>query len=176
MKRGLVGFIIGLLVGILILPLAAYVYVRLGYAPVATASPPFPLEKRLAIAALNARIAREAPRQVPVSDSEENLLAGAKVYREYCAVCHGMKGQAATPTAKGMYPPPPQLFEGKGVTDDSVGDTYWKVFNGIRLTGMPAYGGSLSNVALWQVSQLLANAYHLPPSVRQYLGSEPPAK
>lgn len=176
MKKSILGFLIGLVVGICIPPLAGFIYIRFGYAPVATAARPFPFERRIASAALNARMDREAPRQVPVSDSDENLMAGAKVYKEYCAVCHGMKGKAKTPTAEGMFPPPPQLFEGKGVTDDAVGETYWKVANGIRLTGMPAYGGSLSNVALWQVSQLLANAYHLPPSVRDYLASEPPAK
>src|ERR1035441_1884497 len=37
-----------------------------------------------------------------------------------------------TPTAKGMYPPPPQLMYGKGVTDDKVGETHWKVANGIN--------------------------------------------
>jgi hypothetical protein len=40
-------------------------------------------------------------------------------------------------TSKGMYPQPPELFKGKGVTDDPAGETYWKVANGIRLTGMP---------------------------------------
>jgi len=126
--------------------------------------------------ALKARIKREAPKQIPLSPTDENLMAGAKVYKVYCAVCHGMSGQPKTPTAKGMYPPPPQLFQGKGVTDDPAGETYWKVANGIRLTGMPAYQGSLEDEQLWQVSLLLAHARELPADVSQFLGSEPPAK
>ncbi|HZR17995.1 MAG TPA: cytochrome c [Verrucomicrobiae bacterium] len=176
MKRTLIGLIIGFVVGIVLLPACAFVYIRFGYAPVATAGPPLPLEKRLASMALKARIKREAPKESPVPPTEEDIMAGAKVYREYCAVCHGMSGQPKTPTAKGMYPPPPQLFHGKGVTDDPVGETYWKVANGIRLTGMPAYKGSLSDLQLWQVSQLLAKANDLPAPVSQFLGSEPPAK
>jgi len=46
-----------------------------------------------------------------------------------------------------MYPPPPQLLSPEqGVTDDPVGVTYsfWKVKNGIRLTEMPAFNGSLT--------------------------------
>jgi mono/diheme cytochrome c family protein len=50
------------------------------------------------------------------------------------------------------------LFQGKGATDDPVGDTYWVVANGIRLTGMPGFTGSLSSDQMWQVSLLLANA------------------
>jgi thiosulfate dehydrogenase len=140
-----------------LLPVAAFLYIWLGYAPVATAAPPFPLERTLAAMALRARIGREAPKDSPVPPTEPNLLAGAKVYREYCAVCHGTASGPQTATGKGMFPPPPPLFEGKGVTDDPVGETYWKATNGIRLTGMPAYGASLSEEQRWQVSQLLAN-------------------
>ena len=45
-----------------------------------------------------------------------------------------------------------------GVSDDPAGETYWKVKNGIRLSGMPAYGKSLSEKQLWQVSLLLSMA------------------
>jgi mono/diheme cytochrome c family protein len=52
-----------------------------------------------------------------------------------------------------------------GVTDDPAGVTYWKVANGIRLTGMPGYSSSLSSDQMWQVSLLLANADKLPTNV-----------
>jgi len=110
-----------------------------------------------------------------VPPTEANLTAGAKLYRDYCAVCHGTAGEPKTATAKGMFPPPPQLLQGKGVTDDPVGETYWKVANGIRLTGMPAYQGSLTNDELWQVSQFLAHANELPISARQIASQPPPA-
>jgi thiosulfate dehydrogenase len=176
MKKLLVIFFLGVLFGIPLLPAFAYFYFRLGHAPVATAAAPLPFEKPLARMALKARIAREAPHEVPVPATPDNLLAGAQVYREYCSVCHGMVGQPKTATAKGMFPPPPQLLQGKGVTDDSPGETYWKAANGIRLTGMPSYRGALTDTQLWQVSQLLATARQLPPAITQLLSSEPPAK
>lgn len=175
-KKTLLPFLLGLLAGLLVLPLGVFLYLRLGYAPVATTARPLPFEEKIARAALDSRIAHEAPKQVPIEDSEANLLAGAKVYLDDCAVCHGLKGQPPTPIAQGMFPRPPQLFEGEGVTSDSVGDTYWKVANGIRLSGMPAFSGSLSKTALWQVSLLLADAYHLPASVKNYLASSARAK
>jgi thiosulfate dehydrogenase len=124
-----------------LLPVLAFVYVFFGYAPVATAVPPLALERYMAYLALNARIRKEMPKDSPVQPSEANLTAGAKLYREYWAVCHGTAGKLKTVTAKGMFLPPPQLLQGKGVTDDLVGETYWKVANGIRLTGMPAASG-----------------------------------
>ena len=169
------GFVAGVVVGILLLPVVVFLYFRLGYAAVATAAPPLPMERWLASMALHARIAKEASKDSPVPADEQNLLAGAKSYREHCAVCHGAPGEDRTPTAKGMFPRPPQLLSGKGVTDDPVGETYWKAANGIRLTGMPAYRGSLTDQQLWQVSQLLANADKLPASVRAYLGQAAPA-
>lgn len=176
MRKVVIAGVLGFLIGVILLPLGALVYLRFGYAPVATAAPPLPLERWLASSALKARIKREAPQQSPIPATEDNLLAGAQLYRQDCAVCHGMSGRPKTATAKGMFPPPPQLFHGDGVTDDPVGHTYWKVANGIRLTGMPAYMESLSSTQLWQVSQLLANADHLPPAVVQFLSSPPPAQ
>lgn len=168
-------FILGLIVGIVLLPAGAFLYLWLGYAPVATKAPPLPFERTLADMALNARIAKEAPKDSPVPPTEPNLLAGARIYQENCVVCHGTAGGSQTAIAKGMFPPPPSLFEGNGVTDDPVGETYWKAANGIRLTGMPGFAGSLSDEQLWQVSQLLANADKLPQSVKDLLAPPAPA-
>lgn len=70
-----------------------------------------------------------------------------------------------------MFPKPPELMQGKGVTDDPPEETYWKVVNGIRLTGMPGFRGSLSDTQAWQVSLLLVHADHLPDSVRTALAN-----
>jgi mono/diheme cytochrome c family protein len=58
------------------------------------------------------------------------------------------------------------------VTDDPPGETYWKAANGIRLTGMPGFMGSLSDTQLWQVSLMLANADKLPAAAKAAV-SEP---
>lgn len=159
-------FLLGVVVGVILIPGFVFVYFSLGYAPVATWAAPMPFEKRFARMALHTRIAKDAPERVPLAATEHNLAAGARVYREHCALCHGLIGHDQTATAKGMFPHPPQLFKGKGVTDDSPGESYWKAANGIRLTGMPSYRGSLTEDQLWQVSLLLANADKLPESVK----------
>ncbi len=161
--------ILAFILGVIILPVFGWLYFRFGYAPVATASSPMPFEKQLAQMALKQRIDKEAPKSSPVQPSDTNYEAGARVYRENCAICHGLPGQPKSPTANGMYPPPPELFKGHGVTDDPSGVTYWKVSNGIRLTGMPAYTKTLSETQMWQVSLLLANADKLPEKVKTML-------
>src|SRR6476660_197969 len=127
---------LGFVLGIVLLIAGAYLYFSLGYAPVATSAPPLPFEKQMASMALHARIAKEAPSGVPVPADEKNLIAGAQLYRDNCGVCHGSPGLPETAITKGMFPKPPLLLQGHGVTDDPAGETYWKVKNGIRLTGM----------------------------------------
>ena len=162
-------FVIGLLIGVLLLPVGAYLYVASGRAPVATTDSDMPFEEFLAGKALDARIAKEMPKSVPIPANEANYLAGADLYKQHCAVCHGLPLAPKTAIAAGMYPQPPRLLEGKGVTDDEPGETYWKIFNGIRLSGMPGFSKSLSETQMWQIALLAANADKLPTSAKSSL-------
>lgn len=162
-------FITGLVIGIAVLPLCAYWYFISGRAPAATGDKPLPFEKTLANGALHAHIEREMPKSVPIQANEEAFLAAARIYDESCGICHGFPGAEQGAIAKGMFPKPPALFHGKGVTDDEPGETYWKVANGIRLTGMPAFKNALNPTQMWQVSLLLANADKISDSVKQEL-------
>ena len=162
-------FILGIVVGIILVGVGAYLYFSIGLAPVATTDPAISFEKKLANMALHARIEKEMPKSVPVPSDDSTFMAGAQVYREDCAVCHGLPGQEQSAIAKGMFPKPPHLFRGKGVTDDEPGETYWKVTNGIRLTGMPGFKKTLTETQMWQVSVLLANADKISETVKQQL-------
>jgi mono/diheme cytochrome c family protein len=163
-------FICGVLVGICLPFVVAYVFVAFGGMPVATKGQPLPLERFIAGKALHAAMDRDVGKPSPLPLDEVNLLAGARVYQAQCGVCHGRLDRPASAIATGLFPPVPQLLRpGKGVTDDLVGETYWKARNGIRLTGMPGFVGSLSDAELWQVSLFLRNADKLPVSVQQIL-------
>jgi len=162
-------FLLGFITAILLLVVAVGAYLKLGLAPVATAAPPLPFERMVTKMALHARIDKEAPTSSPIQPTQEVYAAGARTYRTHCAVCHGLPGEEPTAIAKGEFPKPPALFKGKGVTDDPAGETYWKVANGIRLTGMPGFTGSLTTDQMWQVSLLLANADKLPEDVNNAL-------
>jgi thiosulfate dehydrogenase len=162
-------FLTGLVVGLVAVPLCVFLYFATGSAPVATSAPPMPFEKLMAKMAQHARMDKEMPKSVPIAADEAAYTAGAQVYKENCAVCHGLPAQPQTAIAKGMFPKPPKLMEGTGVSDDPAGETYWKVANGIRLTGMPGFDKTLSITQMWQVSVLLANSDKLPKVVTDSL-------
>ncbi|HEY4843312.1 MAG TPA: cytochrome c [Terriglobales bacterium] len=162
-------FVAGLVLGLILIPLAGYLYFTGGSAPVATTDSDMPFENFFAHKALDARIAKDMPKTVPIQPSEANYVAGADLYKQNCAVCHGVPLTPKTAIATGMYPHPPLLFEGKGVTDDEPGESYWKIFNGIRLSGMPGFSKSLSETQMWQIALLVANADKLPPSAKATL-------
>jgi thiosulfate dehydrogenase len=164
--------VLGMILGVIVVMVGVYFYFATGQAPVATSASEMPFEKMLAHKALDAIVAREMLKTVPIQPDETNLAAGAALYREHCAVCHGLPQQKETFIASGMFPHPPKLMEGKGVTDDQPGETYWKVANGIRLTGMPAFRPGLSDTQMWQVSLLVANADKLPKSVKDMLAAK----
>lgn len=151
-----------MILGWIVLPIAGILYLRFGYVPVAVNGPVIPFEELLAGTAVQARIARDAPAQAAIPPTDDHLIAGAKLYREHCVDCHGRPGSSITPAAKGMYPPPPQFFERKVMGNEPVGQNYWIIANGIRLTGMPGYRGALTDEQIWQVSQFVSKRSELP--------------
>jgi mono/diheme cytochrome c family protein len=172
-------FLAGFVLGLLLLPVGGFAYFKLGKPPVAVGDPPLPLEAQIVAVPLKARIEREMPKTVPVKADEAAFTAGAAVYQAHCAGCHGLPDHAS-PLAQAMFPRIPQLFvvhgDHVGVSDDEPGESYWKVANGIRLSGMPAFNKILSETEMWQVTLLIANADKLSPAVTQLLRPPAPAR
>jgi mono/diheme cytochrome c family protein len=173
--------LLGVLLGILLVPVALLGWLSFGNVPVAVADPPFPQERQITGMLLNARINREMVKSPVIQPDEGSLVAGAHIYSEKCAVCHGFHGKPSV-VGEHMYPAAPPLWEKHnynaaiGVSGDPPGETYWKVANGIRLTGMPAFKEILTDPEIWQVSLLLANADKpLPPAAVEILRGESPA-
>lgn len=163
-------FVFGILIGLAIAPFILIGWFKWGNPPVAVADKPLPFERQIVSVPLHARIDREMVATPPIQADEANLVAGAQIYHDDCASCHGFHGRPS-PFAAQMYPRTPQLWQKHrngnvvGVSDDPPGETYWKVANGIRLSGMPAFDKILSETQMWQVSLLLANADKpLPPA------------
>jgi mono/diheme cytochrome c family protein len=172
---------LGIVLGILLVPVAAMGWFHLGHPPVAVADTPFPMERQITGIALHARIDSEMVTTPPIQADENALVAGAEVYRDQCAACHGFHGKPSSFGGQ-MYPRAPQLWEKHGnsdvvgVSDDPPGETYWRVANGIRLTGMPSYKKILTNTEMWQVTLLLANADKpLPPGAVDVVSGKPAA-
>ena len=160
----------GLVLGIAAFPLLVLAYLALGLAPAAANAPAMPFERFLAGTALHNRISREAPKRELSSFTTEDIVAGVNIYKKNCSVCHGLPPQPAPAIAKSMFPEAPQLLTPEGmVNDDPVGVTYWKVKNGIRLSGMPSFESAVTDQQAWDVSAFLARAGKLPAEAQDAL-------
>lgn len=164
---------LGVVIAVVMLVISASLFLKAGGVSMETTARPLPFEKQIARIALRVSIGDAADQKDPLPLTEANMLAGARGYKEQCAVCHGTPGRPRTAISKGMFPKPPQLFEQRGgVTDDPEGVTHWKVTHGIRLSGMPGFGTTLSDAERWQVTMLVTHADALSPPVRAALQLE----
>lgn len=160
-------FVFGVLATVAVAVLCAYLVVRSGVIPANADGKPFQLEHWAARTSLKATLAREAPKGLPPESlTNDNLIAGVKLYGQHCAICHGTaKGDAsASPVAKGLYPRPPQLAT-DGVEDDPEGYSFWKIKHGIRWTGMPSWKATLTDQQIWKLAVFLKHMDKLPPDV-----------
>ena len=160
MRRILIGAVLTLA----LLLLSALVVTRLGLMPVSADGTHSRLEARIMPVLLHASIARHASREAnPVPLDEDNLKAGVDTYKAMCARCHSTPQGNPSVYGQSFYPPAPQLPKGMAQYTDS--QLFWLIKHGIRNTGMPAWGGMLSDDEIWQIVSLLQNSQDLPPSV-----------
>ncbi|MFN7952846.1 MAG: cytochrome c [bacterium] len=96
----------------------------------------------------------------PVPASAAVIAAGRTHWADHCASCHGNDGRGDTPLGRGLYPRAPnmQLEATQGLAD---GELFYIIENGVRLTGMPAWGGATDESAseTWHLVHFIR---HLP--------------
>jgi thiosulfate dehydrogenase len=163
------GFFWGVLATIVAVLAGGYFVLHSGLIPANADATPGAFETWAAQTSLDATLRKEAPDTPnPVAMTDDNLIAGIDLYSNHCAICHGTaKGEAsASPVAKGLYPPPPQLAT-DGVEDDPESVSFWKVKHGIRLTGMPSWKSALTDQQIWTLALFLKHMDKLPPAADQ---------
>ena len=173
MKKGiLIGIAATLLAGLA----GAYMFISLGLMPANADGKPLALETWAAQKSLHAAIDREAPDGLgPLPADKDNMLAGAALYKANCLVCHGGPDGKPSKISRGLYQRPP-LFAHAGVDDDNDGEIYWIIKHGIRLTGMPAFGPTLTEDELWQATLFLKHLPHLHPKAEAVWKAMPSAE
>jgi mono/diheme cytochrome c family protein len=170
MRRNLGPFLIGFVTAIVALVVGGYLFIKAGGISMDTAAKPLPFEATVAGMAIDASVRSAANLKSPLTLTDANLIEGAREYRQSCAICHSTPGQPHTAIAHGMFPDPPELFKSdEMVTGDPEGITFWKITHGIRLSGMPGFGPTLSDTTRWQLTMLVAHADKLSPAVQAAL-------
>ena len=97
-------------------------------------------------------------RKNPINNSPEVLAEARAHWADHCAVCHGNDGRGQATIGQNLYPPAPDMRE-IGAQQLSDGELFYIIENGIRLSGMPGWGGPDSGEDSWKLVHFIR---HLP--------------
>jgi mono/diheme cytochrome c family protein len=138
MSRGN-GILLGIVIAIALMVVAAASVMHGGLSSRAN---PTPLEIMMAREVRHMAIPKSARKlQSPVAETPENLRDARLHFADHCAICHANDGSCDTPFGRNLYPKPPDLRreQTQKLLD---GEIFWIIENGVRFTGMPAFGGA----------------------------------
>jgi mono/diheme cytochrome c family protein len=162
------GFFLGIIATLLALFGIAMFVAKTGRVNFAADQAPSETEKHLAMAAVDASTDRHAPEMKnPLTASEATLVSGADLYMNHCAGCHGLPSNPDSAFARSFNPPVPVFF--KDAPDMAENQNFYIIQHGVRWTGMPAWGSSLSETQIWQLVTFLGNLEKLPPAALKKL-------
>ena len=137
-------FVLGIVFIVVLVGAGSYA-TRMMLSGFSTRTPPGSIETAVAQGVRKAAIpARYKRMKNPVMPDEDALREGMEHWADHCASCHANNGSGDTMYGKGMYPRPPDMRHGH-TQEISDGELYFTIENGIRLTGMPAFGTAGDN-------------------------------
>ena len=155
------GFVVGVIVTLVVLATGAIVVSRFGLYPIGADNPPSGVERMLAGRAMDVYADRHKPAgDNPIAPTAANLTDGAKQYEARCALCHGGAKARISPLQNQFSPPVPQLIN--RVPHDPPTWIFWVTKHGVRMTGMPAWTGILSDDDIWKIVAFIKNSGNLP--------------
>lgn len=152
-------WVAGILTVLLLFAAGAYVYMRTAMGGFSARAEPSHMEAMMAgYARATAMPASAREMKNPVADTPEVEHEALAHFADHCYVCHANNGSGDTMFGKGLYPKPPDMRAGRtqALTD---GEIFYIIQNGIRMSGMPAFGGADSDDASWKLVHFIR---HLP--------------
>ena len=106
----------------------------------------------------------------PIPDNPEALKEAMEHFADHCATCHGNDGGGNTQFGKGLYPKPPdmRLSDTQKLSD---GELYYIIENGVRFTGMPAFGDAddTQDEDTWKLVLFIRHVPNLTPEQVQHI-------
>lgn len=124
---------------------------------IGTSPPPGRIETAVAGVARTTMIPATARRlRNPEPATSENIRSGLEHWADHCASCHANSGAGDTEMGLGLYPPAPDMRQAatQNLTD---GELFYIIENGVKLTGMPAWGTGTEDSArsTWHLVQFI---------------------
>jgi len=156
-------FILGVLSTLVVLAAGILGYLTLGFSEMRADLQPSRFENALIDRAVHASVRRHAPEMAnPFPPTDENLIAGGKIYLGECSGCHGTPGKTRE-HPEASFPPAPDLPSAG--TEYSEAEVFWVAKHGVRRTAMFANGVWDSDGRLWKAAAFIKRMKSLPPAV-----------
>ena len=178
MRAVLKAFVLLLALATVIGAVGVWVFVSRG---VSAKEQPGKVEEFLATRVRNLAIVRRAKSLTnPVEYSEEGIADARAHFADHCATCHGNDGSGDTEMGRGMWPKVPDMRLAR-TQNLSDGELFWIIENGVRFTGMPAWGNGTKEgeTASWQLVHFVRRLPKLTPAEieeMETLNPKPPAE
>jgi mono/diheme cytochrome c family protein len=128
-------------------------------------NPPSKIQATLASHAMDASIARAAPKATNPLTADEANLVGVRLYRDHCTLCHGDPAHPKSLLADSLNPPPPQFMN--DMADMPENQNFYILQRGIRWTAMPGWKSALKEQQICQLVTFLNHMHGLPPAAKQ---------
>lgn len=110
----------------------------------------------------------------PYAADPQSVAAGRDHWIDHCAQCHGVDGSGNTDVGRNVYPKAPDM-RAAPTQNLSDGEIYYIIANGVRFTGMPAWGGEHSPEETWQLVSFIRHLPHLTPEELEQMKRQAPA-
>lgn len=146
--------VLTLLVAAVALVAGAVAFMYSGVYDVSASTPHGAVSSWIMETTMHSSVERRASQvEVPDLADKSLVLAGVNDFEEMCVQCHGAPGKQPASVGQGLNPPAPDLSE--SATEMSAAELFWVTKHGIRMTGMPAWGETHEDDALWPVVALI---------------------
>ena len=125
---------------------------------------PSALERYVARTARKLAVPSKARIEKNTLPPSPELMAEARAhFADHCAICHANNGSGKTEIGQNLYPKAPdmRLPQTQSLTD---GELYYTIHNGIRLTGMPAWGTAEKDEDTWKLVLFIRHLPQLTPA------------
>lgn len=153
-------FFMGMLFGFALVVLAGMAIIYGGVINMAATTKPSQMEEKIGHELFERSMEKRATnKKNPYAKNDPAALAsGMEHYQENCLICHGAPGVQPSEIGQGLNPPAPVLDLDE-IREMSDGQLYWTIENGIRMTGMPAFGPTHNEEEIWNIVTFVR---HLP--------------
>ncbi len=167
-------FIAGFIAALIILALAGLIYMYSGGYNVAASVPDPKFVEWMLATTMERSVAKHAQgTNAPAQLTDAQAREGARVYNETCVYCHGAPGKDPVDIGKGLNPEPPFLPD--TITRWNAAEVFWIIKNGIKMTGMPAFGPTHKDDEIWKLVAFVQKLPKMKPEEYEQMTQAPQA-